>query len=92
MATRRRWQFIHAQVAWLLATILSLSLLGAFSLELFFVVSLIGFLVVVELTGSLGVTPRWRARLKWIILLGLAVFASIVVRRLLEILPPGVFG
>jgi hypothetical protein len=76
----------------MLATILCLSLLGSLSLELFFVVSLIGFLVVVELTAPFNVTPRWRARLKWIILLGLAVFAYIVVRRILEILPPGVLG
>jgi membrane protein implicated in regulation of membrane protease activity len=92
MATRRRWRFIHGQVAWMLATILCLSLLGSLSLELFFVVSLIGLLVVVELTAPFNVTPRWRARLKWIILLGLAVFAYIVVRRILEILPPGVLG
>jgi hypothetical protein len=76
----------------MLATILCLSLLGSLSLELFFVVSLIGFLVVVELTAPFNVTPRWRARLKWVILLGLAVFAYIVVRRILEILPPGVLG
>ncbi|NHN46434.1 hypothetical protein G9464_02305 [Halostella sp. JP-L12] len=92
MPTRRRWRFIHGQVAWMLATIVCLSVLGSLSLELFFVVSLIGFLVVVELTAPFSVTPRWRARLKWIILAGLAGFAYIVVRRILEILPPGVIG
>jgi len=92
MATRRRWQFIHGQLAWMLAMIFGLSLFGAVSLELFFVVSLIGFLVVVELTAPFNVSPRWRARLKWIILLGLAVFTYTVVRRILEILPTGVLG
>jgi hypothetical protein len=74
----------------MLATILLLALLGAFSLELFFVVSLIGFLVVTELTAPFAVRPRWRRRLKWFILLGLAGFAYIVIRRILAILPPGV--
>lgn len=90
MATRRRQQFIVGQVGWMLATVLVLSVLSALSLELFFVVSLIGFLVIVELTAPFSVTPRWRERLKWIILLGLIGFGVIVVKRILEILPPGV--
>lgn len=89
MATRRRQRFIHGQAAWMLLALVVLALLGSLSLELFFVVSLIGFLVMVELTAPLNVTPRWRARLKWIILAGLAVFGYIVIRRILEILPSG---
>lgn len=91
MATRRRQHLIVGHLAWMLATVLGLALLGALSLELFFVVSLIGFLVVVELTAPFAVTPRWRARLKWLIALGLVAFGYIVIRRILEILPPGVF-
>lgn len=90
MATRRRNRFIYAQTAWMLGTVLALALLGSLTYELFFVVSLIGFLVVVELTAPFAVTPRWRARLKWIVLVGLAVFGYIVLKRILEILPPGV--
>ncbi|MFB6227413.1 MAG: hypothetical protein ABEH88_02330 [Halobacteriales archaeon] len=92
MATRRRQRFIHGQVAWMLGTVLALALLGSLSYELFFVVSLIGFLVVTELTAPFNVTPRWRGRLKYLIGLGLLVFGYIVVRRILAILPPGVFG
>lgn len=90
MATRRRQRFIYGQTAWMLATLVCLSLLGTLSLELFFVVSLIGFLVVVELTAPFAVTPRWRARLRWVILLGLLGFGYVVVRRVLTILPDGV--
>jgi len=90
MATRRRQRFIHAQVAWMSATILALVLLDAVSYELFFVVSLIGFLVVTELTAPFQVTPAWRRRLRWLIAVGLVVFAYIVARRILAILPPGV--
>jgi hypothetical protein len=90
MATRRRQRFVHGQTAWMLATIVGLAALDALSLELFFVVSLVGFLVVVELTAPFSVTPQWRSRLRWIILAGLAVFGYIVVRRVLAILPEGV--
>lgn len=91
MATQRRRRFVYGQTAWMVGSVLVLSLLGALSLELFFVVSLIGFLVVVELTAPFAVTPRWRARLKWLILVGLVGFGYVVVKRILAILPPGVF-
>ncbi|HET7324183.1 MAG TPA: hypothetical protein VFJ06_07620 [Halococcus sp.] len=90
MTTRRRQRFVYGQTAWMLATIICLELLGSLSLELFFVVSLIGFLVVVELTAPFSVTPRWRKRLRWIILLGLLGFGYVVVQRILDILPTGV--
>jgi hypothetical protein len=90
MPTRRRQQFITGHLAWMLATVLVLTLLESLSYELLFVISLIGFLVVTELTAPFAVRPRWRRRLKWLIALGLAVFGYIVVRRILEILPSGV--
>ena len=92
MATRRRQRFVHGQLAWMLGTVLALALLESLSYELFFVVSLIGFLVVTELTAPFNVTPRWRRRLKYLIAIGLVVFGYVVVRLILEILPPGVFG
>lgn len=90
MQTTRRLRFVHAQLAWMLGVILLLALLGSLTVELFFVVSLIGLLIVVELTAPFRVTPRWRRRLWVIIGLGLLGFGVIVVRRILDILPPGV--
>ncbi|WP_049934227.1 hypothetical protein [Halalkalicoccus jeotgali] len=90
MPTHRRRRFIHGQTAWMLASVLALTLLGTLTVELFFVLSLIGFLVVTELTAPFAVTPQWRTRLKWLIGLGLLVFGAIVVRRIIEILPSGV--
>lgn len=83
-------RFVRGQVAWMVATVLALTLLTAVSYELFFVLSLIGLLVMTELTAPLNVSPTWRRRLQWPILLGLAGFAVVVVRRILEILPPEV--
>ncbi|WP_081597656.1 hypothetical protein [Natrinema pellirubrum] len=90
MPTQRRMQFVRGNVAWMVGTVLVLALLNALSYELVFVCSLIGFLVVTELTAPFNVTPTWRRRLRWLIAVGLLVFAIIVVRRILEILPPGV--
>lgn len=90
MATRRRQQFIIGHVAWMLAVVLVLAVLDAVSLELFFVITLIGFLVVTELSAPINVRPAWRTRLRWLIAIGLVVFAIIVVRRILAILPKGV--
>jgi hypothetical protein len=90
MATMRRARFVRGQVAWMVATVLGLALLGALSYELFFLLSFLGFLVVTGLTAPFNVTRAWRGRLKWLILAGLVVFGYIVVRRILAILPPGV--
>ena len=90
MPTRRRMRFVHGQLAWMVATIVVLTLLGSLSYELVFVLSLIGFLIVTELTAPLNITPDWRRRLRWLIAAGLLGFAVIVIRRILEILPPEV--
>lgn len=90
MPTHRRLRFIYGQLSWMLAVVLVLSVLGALSYELFFVLSLIGLLIVTELTAPVAVTPTWRRRLRWLIGVGLLGFAVVVVRRILEILPPGV--
>lgn len=86
MSTARRQRFVLGQAAWMLGTLVALVALSALSLDLYFVVSLLGFLIVVEVTAPLNLTPRWRRRLKWIILAGLGVFGYLVGRRVFEIL------
>jgi len=90
MPTYRRQRFIHALTAWMLAVVLLLVLVDALAYELVFVLSLIGLLIITELTAPIHITPQWRRRLFILIGLGLLVFGLIVVRRILEILPPEV--
>lgn len=90
MATPRRMRFVHGQLAWMAATILGLALVGSFSYELFFLLSVLGLLVVTGLTLPATVTPRWRVRLQWLVRVALVGVAVVVVRRILEILPPEV--
>ena len=87
MLTRRRRLFLNGQLAWMLSVIVILALFDALSLELFFLLSLIGLLIVTELTAPVNVTPEWRRRLRWVVLAGLAVFGYIVVRWLVGVFP-----
>jgi hypothetical protein len=86
-----RLRFVFAQSTWMLLTALSLEIFGYFTLSLYFIVSYIGLLVVIELTAPFAVAPPWRLRLRWLIVAGLCVFGYLAIRRVLDILPPGVF-
>lgn len=90
MTVKRRLEFVHGQVAWMAAVIIILFLLDAFSYELFFAGSFVGLLVMIEYTSTVEVTPTWRRRLRWIILIGLLVFGVVIVERIVRYLPPGV--
>lgn len=90
MGTQRRLRFIYGQAGWMLASLFVLTLLGSLTLELLFVISFIGLLVLTELTAPFTITSAWRQRLKWLIGIALLVFVAIVLRRILTILPPGV--
>lgn len=84
MATTARQRFVHWQLAWMLGAILAMSVLDALTLRQFFVVSLVGFLVLVEFLAPVNVSPEWRRRLRWFILFGLVGFAYVVVQVFLE--------
>lgn len=73
----------------MLGVLFALLALQSLSLERFFVVSLLGFLVLVQFVTPINVTPRWRRRLRWFVVLGLVVYGGLVVSYVLEILPSG---
>jgi hypothetical protein len=87
----RRFRFVLAQTAWMLFVVLALELLNSLTVSLYFILSYIGLLVVIELTAPFAVVPTWRPRLRWLVLLGLSVFGYLALRRIDDILPPGVF-
>lgn len=90
MGTSRRFRFVRIQVGWMLAVLVSLTVFDALTLELFFSSSLMGLLVLFEMTEPRTITPPWRVLLRRIALVGLVVYGLIVVRRVSEMLPPGV--
>ncbi len=72
--------------AWAFLALAVLAVIGSLDFEYFFVLCLIGFLVIVELSGPFASRPRWRSRLYAVILLGVVVFALIVVNKVLGII------
>ena len=84
MTTRRRDLFINVQIGWMLLAVISLALLDAFTAGRFFVLSLIGFLVVGE-TITPFVRPEWWRQLRWVLRLGLLVFGYIVAKKIPQI-------
>lgn len=83
-------QFVYGYLAWLLGIILTLVVLDSLSYELFGILSLVGLLVVTELTVPPTVAPTWSRRLRWLAVLGLVGYAAFVSRKLVGLLPPEV--
>lgn len=59
-----RLQFVRYHVGWMLATILVLVSLGQFSLTQFYVIALIGYFLIAELTVAEGLELAWRRRVR----------------------------
>ena len=79
-------QFVYTQTAVMLTAVVSLAVLGVLTLELFFVVSFVGFLVVAEFTTPVTISPAWRRRLRWVAILGFLTLMVIVAGRVSEVL------
>ncbi len=90
MTTGGRERLVHGQVAWMLSAIFVLSVLGQLSLPIFFVCTFVGFLIMIELTAPVTVTPKWRARLKWFVILGLILLGYILIKKMLSLLGSGI--
>lgn len=87
MGIAKRQRFVSLHLAWMLAAALSLVLLDSLTYEIFFIVSLIGFLAVVELTSPIRVVPAWRRRLRWVMILGIIWFGVILFRTFVQLFP-----
>jgi hypothetical protein len=75
-----------ALTLWLILIIAFMLLAGTLDLEIFFVLWLIGILVVVELVSGASATPRYLRYLRFVIAAGVIIFGAIVAQKVLEIL------
>lgn len=85
---RNRRKFVIAAVGWPLCVLLVLVASGLMALNLYFVVSLVGFLIITELTTPATVSLAWRRRLRAFIVVGVLGFVYILFHRALLALPP----
>jgi hypothetical protein len=75
-----------ALTLWLILIIAFMILARTLDLEIFFVLWLIGILVVVELVSGASATPRYLKYLRFVIAAGVIIFGAIVAQKVLEIL------
>jgi hypothetical protein len=73
-------------VIWLVIVIFFMILARNLSLEIFFVLWLIGLLVIIELIGPSFVKPSYLKYLTYLVAAGVIVFAVIVAQKVMEIL------
>lgn len=91
MATPLRRRFVYSQMALMLGSVFVLLLFDALTLGTFFVLSFVDFLVLLELSTPMNLTPTWQARLRWLVLLGLLGMGYVVLQRFLSLVPSVVF-
>jgi len=72
--------------AWLIVVTFFMVFNRTLDLEVFFVLSLIGLLVIAVLIDGAFSRPRYMRHLNYLIVAGVALFAYIVVQKVLEIL------
>lgn len=77
---------VLALLLWLILIIGFMLLAGTLDLEIFFVLWLIGILVIAELTSDVSAFPGYMRYLRYIIACGVVVFGIIVAVKIVEIL------
>jgi hypothetical protein len=78
-------KIVYTFGGWVLLVLALLLLFNSLSYEYFFVLCLIGFLIIVELSGPYTVRPKWRLWVNIFILIGTLIFAIIVGQKVLDI-------
>ena len=79
-------RFVYSLLALTLGTITALVLLNVYAIEIFLVLLIIEFLVLVELTKPSIITMAWRKNIVVFIVLCVIVFAIILYQRTVTIL------
>ena len=77
-----------ALIIWLLLIIFFMILSQTMNLEIFFVLWLIGLLVIVELIDPPFCQPRYIRYIKYVVAAGVMIFGVIVAQKILEIIGP----
>jgi hypothetical protein len=71
---------------WLILISIFMLLAYRIDLEIFFVLWLIGLLVIVELMDTRFTLPRYLRYIKYFVAIGIVIFGAIVTKKIMEIL------
>jgi hypothetical protein len=83
---RKQHIAIIALAVWLTLISLFMLLAQSFNFEIFFVLSLIGFLIIVELIAAKYIQPGYMLYVRYILAAGVVIFGVVVALKILEIL------
>jgi hypothetical protein len=86
MTEQKKRLAVAVLVIWLLLVLFFMILARNLSLEIFFVLWLIGLLVVIELVSPAFVRPSHLRAVRYVIAAGVVVFGVIVAEKVMEIL------
>lgn len=78
MPTRRQRQVVRQSCGWALLVVAGLAVADAVTVARWFVLVLVGVLVVVHRSTALHASPRWRRGLRPILVAGLALFVALI--------------
>jgi len=77
---------IIALAVWLTSISIVMLLAKSANLEIFFVLSLIGFIIILELIAPKYIRPGYLQYIQYILAAGIVIFGVIVVQKVMEIL------
>ena len=83
---RKQYIAVIALAVWLTFISLFMLLAQSFNFEIFFVLSFIGFLIIVRLIASNYIQPGYMRYIRYILFSGIVIFGVVVVQKVLEIL------
>jgi hypothetical protein len=83
---RKQHIAIIALAVWFVLIAVFMILGQNFNFEIFFVLSLIGFLIIVELIAPKYIQPGYMRYIQYILVAGIVIFGVIVVQKVIDIL------
>ncbi|NQS73546.1 MAG: hypothetical protein HQP72_04010 [Methanoculleus sp.] len=86
VGSAKKYYALAALVAWLIIVAFFMIMNRTLDLEVYFVLALIGILVVAVMIDSAFSRPRYMRYIGYLIAVGVAIFAYIVAEKILEIL------
>lgn len=81
MPTPRQRRVVRRHAALTLVALPVLAVAGALTPDVVVVAALLSLLLVVVVGAPVHVRPAWRARLRWVLLLGVVAFLCLAVRH-----------
>lgn len=86
VGSAKKYYALAALVAWLIIVAFFMIMNRTLDLEVYFVLALIGLLIIAVLIDSAFSRPRYMRYIGYLIAVGVAIFAYIVAEKILEIL------